>query len=378
MTVGTYDTAYNTVDRDNFDAMIEVGRYAKRSEHFDEIIERTREHFWNPADKAYIDYDLEFDRHDYPVTIDMVPELQCAVADKLTEDQKVDFAWENHRWIMSQLLHGEQGALSLSSSLIDIFLDPGAQEYVTNQAREEARHVCAFAKYIFKRWPDEGPTEVGPTLGSLLREMIHAPDVYKKVIGMQMMIEGLAMGAFATMHKEGRDPVLKRLVQLVMTDEAFHHQFGKIWAKNTVPHLTEEEHEQAEDWAQYTFQNLFENLVNSQQKAQIYPKFGLTQEWVSAAMMEAFTEEDSREDMLESTNIFRVLVKTLAHGGLITDRSRAIYETWVDVDELKREKDEVVSKDVVEAGLADLQDINSSKRTIVKLLDSEKETVVTA
>jgi hypothetical protein len=136
----------------------------------------------------------------------------------------------------SSILHGEQGALNLSASLCHVLKDQGAQEYAANQTREEARHVTAFAKYIKARWGK--PVECGPALKTLLVEIIGAPEVYKKIIGMQMLVEGLAMGAFATFFNNINDPVGKRLLQLVMTDEAFHHKFGKIWADRTVPKLT--------------------------------------------------------------------------------------------------------------------------------------------
>ncbi len=55
---------------------------------------------------------------------------------------------------------------------------------------------------------------------------------------MQMLVEGLAMGAFATFYNQINDPLGKKLMQLVMTDEAFHHKFGKIWADRTIPNLT--------------------------------------------------------------------------------------------------------------------------------------------
>ena len=79
-------------------------------------------------------------------------------------------------------------------------------------------------------------------LKALLVEIIGAPEVYKKIIGMQMLVEGLAMGAFATFFTQTNDPLMKKLMQLVMTDEAFHHKFGKIWADRTVPKLEPEEH----------------------------------------------------------------------------------------------------------------------------------------
>ena len=74
-------------------------------------------------------------------------------------------------------------------------------------------------------------------LKDLLVEIIAAPEVYKKIIGMQMLVEGLAMGAFATFYQKLNDPLGRKLMQLVMTDEAFHHKFGKIWADRTMPKL---------------------------------------------------------------------------------------------------------------------------------------------
>ncbi|MEC8173207.1 MAG: ferritin-like domain-containing protein, partial [Pseudomonadota bacterium] len=76
------------------------------------------------------------------------------------------------------------------------------------------------------------------------------------------LLKGLAMGEFANLHKYSRDPVLCRLVQLVMTDEAFHHKFGKIWADKTIANLLPAERDRVEDWAAECFESLLFNLVN--------------------------------------------------------------------------------------------------------------------
>ena len=86
------------------------------------------------------------------------------------------------------------------------------------------------------RWGTAYP--VGKVLGDMLEGLIKTPVVCKKVVGMQMLLEGLARGAFSKLHKHVRDPVLKRLVQLVMTDEALHHKFGKVWADKTIANLS--------------------------------------------------------------------------------------------------------------------------------------------
>jgi hypothetical protein len=357
----THDAIYDTVDRDDFDAMIEVDRYARRTGAFDEIISATEDHFWDPLDKAYVDFSVPFDtKNETIMPRDFTIELNCAVADRLDEGQQIALANEVTRFSLSQILHGEQGALSLSASLCHVLYDPGAQEYAANQAREEARHVTAFSQYVGRRWGT--PLPVGQTLGALMNELVLAPEVYKKLIGMQMLIEGLAMGAFATLHSKTRDPLLRRTVQLVMTDEAFHHRFGRIWAKRTVPKLTEEEHEKVEAWAASCFHKIFMNLVNAEQKQHIYPKFGLDWQTVRSAVMEAFGDEDRRRMMKENTNIFRVLIKTLLHGGIITERTRHLYEAWVDLGQLEQEPEGVVGDAIADEAIVELREINRDKR----------------
>jgi hypothetical protein len=345
--------------------MIAVSRYATRSSHFEEIIARTNEHFWNPEDPDYINYAEPLAPNTSIVPLEMVPELQSAVADKLDEKQRIELANESARWSVSNILHGEQGALSLSTSLCDIFIDPGAQEYAANQVREEARHVHGFSKYITARFAGQA-LPVGDTLGTLLNDLVKSNVVYKKLIGMQMLVEGLAMGAFATLHVKSPDSLLRRLCQLTMTDEAFHHKFGKVWAHATLPNLSEQQHQEVEDWALECFNVLLFNLVNPEQKRLIYAKFGLDWEWVKAAVLEAFTDEDRRRFMAESTDIFRTLIKTLLKAGIITERTQPFYAAWVDMEELACEGDRMVGDDIAEEGIKYLKEINAGKRHIIR------------
>ena len=270
---------------------------------------------------------------------------------------------------MSSILHGEQGALSLSASLCHILRDPGAQEYAANQTREEARHVTAFSKYIHARWG--APAQVGPALGNLLNELVSSPLVWKKLVGMQMLIEGLAMGAFASLYKEARDPLLRQTCQLVMTDEAFHHKFGKIWADRTIPNLSKSEHELIEDWAAQVFQVLLYNLGSPDQKAWIYEAVGLDPVWCQQAFMEAITDAGIREDMQDATNIFRVLIKTLLKAGIITDRTKPVYAAYIDMAELHAEGDRMVGDDIAEEGIRYLLQLNGGTQLGRSLLAAE-------
>ncbi|WP_372781842.1 ferritin-like domain-containing protein [Phenylobacterium sp.] len=368
----TKDLIYDAVAPDDFESMLELDRYGARSTAFDKIISATHDHFWDPLDPKYIDFSEPLDME----KVMILPEkfhgaLQLDyVRDHLgTEANIIAFANASTLRTFSSILHGEQGALNLSASLCHVLKDQGAQEYAANQTREEARHVTAFARYIKARWGR--PRPCGVVLQQLLVDIISAPEVYKKIIGMQMLVEGLAMGAFATSFQYNRDPLARKLFQLVMTDEAFHHKFGKIWADRTIPHLTEAEHEIIEMWAAHCFQTLLFNLVAPTQNVGLYEEFGLDPNRVIEEMGKLINDETRREDMKEATNIFRVLVKTLLNAGIITERTKAFYAVYVDIDELKDEGDKMVGDDIAEEGIKYLQEINFKDRARQVLIAAE-------
>ncbi|MBV44808.1 MAG: DUF3066 domain-containing protein [Rhodobiaceae bacterium] len=357
----TKNEAYDAVDPDDFRSMMEVDRYGKRSKDFDKIISATHDHFWDPLDEKYIDFTETFDlEKNYIMPENFLPEMQCPSILKMDEESKIKLANESARWSISGILHGEQGALNLSASLCHILVDPGAQEYVANQTREEARHVTGFSKYVKARWGE--PLPVGQTLGDLLCELVEAREVYKKIVGMQILVEGLAMGAFATFYQNSNDPLLVKLCQLVMTDEAFHHKFGKIWASKTIPMLDEKERNLIEDWAAHCFQVLLFNLVNPEQKKIIYEKFGLDWKRVLEELHEIVSDNSRRKAMENSTNIFRVLIKTLLNSGIITDRTKDFYSVYVNIEELKKEGDRMVGDDIADEGIKYLTELNFKDR----------------
>lgn len=356
----TKDHLYDAVPPNDFSPMLDISRHENRSSTFDKMIAVTHDHFWDPLDKKYIDFDEPFDLDNIELMPDdMVPALATPYVSAYFEanpDQLPKFKSQMGRWIMSAILHGEQGALNLSASLCHVLRDAGAQEYAANQTREEARHVTAFSKYIKSRWGS--PYPASPVLSGLLCEIVAAPEVYKKIVGMQMLVEGLAMGAFASIFQEWTDPVARKLTQLVMTDEAFHHKFGKLWADKTIPKLDADEHAIVEDWAAHCFQSLLFNLVAPSQMEYVYSQFGLDPQIVIAQFQEIFTDDDRREHMKKGANIFRVLVKTLWNAGIITDRTKAFYAMYVDFSEFETEGTEMVGDAIADEGIAYLRTIN--------------------
>jgi hypothetical protein len=127
--------------------------------------------------------------------------------------------------------------------------------------------------------------------------------------------------------------------------------------------MTEVERNTVEDWAAHCFQSLLFNLGSPQQQAAMYHEFGLDPDKVMEGLVELRTDVKVRERLKESTNIFRVLIKTLVKAGLITDRTRAFYATYVDMDELFGEGDRMIGDDIAEDGIKYLQEINFKDRS---------------
>ena len=371
----TKDSMYGAVPPDDFESMLELDRYNNRSDAFDKIISATHDHFWDPLDKRYIDFDTPFDMENVAMTpVENNPFLKLPyVAETLTDPkEQIRFINRGQLANFSSILHGEQGALNLSASLCHVLYDQGAQEYAANQTREEARHVTAFAKYIKVRWGRPGPC--GAALQRLLVDIIEAPEVYKKIIGMQMLVEGLAMGAFSNGYRNNRDPLARKLFQLVMTDEAFHHKFGKIWADKTVPQLSEAERNIVEDWAAHCAQSLLFDRGSPDQNAAMFQDFGLDPQRVIEDIMKRRAERDPTRRFKGETNIFRVLIKTLFNAGLITARTRGFYAMYVDMDEVQAEGSHMPGDDIAEEGIRYLQTINfkeSAARGAAELVAAE-------
>src|SRR3954467_3420662 len=112
----TKDAVYNAVDPSDFPTMLEVNRYGQRSTAFDGIISATHPHFWDPLDKRYIDFSAPFDmENEYLVNPQLITDLKTGIADRLDEKGKIKLVNLDTWWSFSSILHGEQGALSLSA-----------------------------------------------------------------------------------------------------------------------------------------------------------------------------------------------------------------------------------------------------------------------
>jgi hypothetical protein len=159
----------------------------------------------------------------------------------------LQFGIESQNWTLSQFLHGEQGALICTAKIVESVPWIDAKYYAATQVMDEARHVEVFAKYLDEKLSGHYP--VNAHLRMLLDDIIADSRWDLTYLGMQIMVEGLALAAFGFMHQLTRDPLLKQLLRYVMADEARHVAFGVLSLQEYYAGLTAAELRERQEFA---------------------------------------------------------------------------------------------------------------------------------
>ena len=148
----------------------------------------------------------------------------------------MQLAIEGNNWTLSQFMHGEQGALVCTARIVETVPWIDAKYYAATQVMDEARHVEVFARYLREKLGGEYP--INAHLRMLLDDIIGDSRWDMTYLGMQIMVEGLALAAFGFMHQMTTEPLLKKLLRYVMSDEARHVAFGVLSLKEYYQELT--------------------------------------------------------------------------------------------------------------------------------------------
>ena len=242
----------------------------------------------------------------------------------LPEEQKLELDKRRSAWTLSQMLHGEQGALLCCGQLVDVVPDMDGKFYAATQVVDEARHVEVFHRYI-KRLDRVYP--IMPPLKALLNAVLQAEMWQQKCVGMQVIAESLAMGAFKLMKQGTRDEVLKQIVELTAQDEARHVSFGLIYMKDELPRMSEDDRNRVEDFA-LAGVGLLASPESQAQTAEplfnIFSEVGIDTEVAAQEMQEKFTDPAFRATQ---PNPFRdYVIPQLNRLGLITERTAPGYK----------------------------------------------------
>jgi hypothetical protein len=167
--------------------------------------------------------------------------------EKFTEEDMIQLAIESDNWTLSQFMHGEQGALLCTAKIVESVPWIDAKYYAATQVMDEARHVEVFAKYLDTKLTGHYP--INAHLKMLLDDIINDSRWDMTYLGMQVMVEGLALAAFGFMQQMTPDPLLQQMLRYVMSDEARHVAFGVLSLKEYYEGLTDAELRERQEFA---------------------------------------------------------------------------------------------------------------------------------
>jgi hypothetical protein len=156
----------------------------------------------------------------------LMPLFGSDIYNKMTPKERHDLNVETFSWTLSQFLHGEQGALLATAQLVGSVRDLDSKLYAASQVVDEARHVDVYNRYVHQKIGFSYP--VNPHLKTLLDMILTDSRWDMKFLGMQIMVEGLALAAFGMIRNNTDEPLLKELTAYVMGDEARHVAFGVL------------------------------------------------------------------------------------------------------------------------------------------------------
>ena len=232
--------------RDNADAIF-TWDYERSRVPLIKLYEKAKTSQWNG--ETDLDWSIEVDterliREDElrpsPELLAMIGvDVSGTALERWTEDQWVRFAMERQNWTMSQFMHGEQGALICTAKIVETVPWIDAKYYAATQVMDEARHVEVFAKYLDTKLNSHYP--INHHLKMLLDDIIADSRWDITYLGMQIMVEGLALASFGMLLQATKDPLLQQLLRYVMSDEARHVAFGVISLKEYYEQLTDAE-----------------------------------------------------------------------------------------------------------------------------------------
>jgi hypothetical protein len=167
--------------------------------------------------------------------------------EKWTDAQWIDMGVQSQNWTLSQFMHGEQGALLCTAKIVETVPWIDAKYYAATQVMDEARHVEVFAKYLDTKLSGHYP--INAHLKLLLDDIVNDSRWDMTYLGMQIMVEGLALAAFGFIHQLTTEPLLKQLLRYVMADEARHVAFGVLSLKEYYEGLSNAELRERQEFA---------------------------------------------------------------------------------------------------------------------------------
>ncbi len=255
LAIATEDTdeAIHAVE-DNADAIFTWDYEKGARPRLTKLYEKAKHSQWNG--ETDLDWSIEVDQEkiareqgamDQDIFGMMGIDLDGTPMAKWNDADWLRFQVESQNWTLSQFMHGEQGALVCTAKIVETVPWIDAKYYGATQVMDEARHVEVFAKYLDEKMNGHYP--INYHLRALLDDIINDSRWDMTYLGMQIMVEGLALAAFGMAYQTTQEPLFKQLLKYVMSDEARHVAFGVLSLKEYYEGLSDAEMADRQEFA---------------------------------------------------------------------------------------------------------------------------------
>mgnify|MGYP003429121118 FL=1 len=298
--------------------------YEKTREDLRELYRKSKQAQWDGETR--LDWSIDVDIEKAAVPEFMHPLFGSEIYAKLDEKKHLELRREMPAWTQSQFLHGEQGAMLVAAQLVNAVPDMESKLYASSQVMDEARHVEVFDRYLHEKIGTVYP--VSPHLRSLLGRILEDSRWDMKLLGMQIMVEGLALAAFGVTRAYIDEPLLKDLTTYVLQDEARHVAFGVISLRDFYRDQDEAFVREREDF-------VYEAAVLMRDRflfEEVWEKTGLPVKECMEITLNNAGQQEFRKIL------FSKIVPAVKRAGLLSERQRERfaklgileYETWQD------------------------------------------------
>jgi len=295
------------------------------------LYEKGKRKQWDAAER--IDWSHDPDpENPLQVPDELVPIFGSTMWDRLDKEERGNVRRNLVAWQFSQFLHGEQGALICTAKIVQTVPDIDSKYYAATQVMDEARHVESYSRYLDKI---EMAYPINENLKSLLDDILSDPRWDMTYLGMQVLIEGLALAAFGLIRNTAGDPLGKAVNAYVMQDEARHVMFGRLALRDYYPQLTQSERDEREEFcadACYRMRDRF--LAN-----ELWERLGYDTEACIAYV------DESESQRLFRSLLFTRIVPTLKDVGLWGPKMRQTFADMGVIGYESTDLDQVMAED---------------------------------
>jgi hypothetical protein len=286
--------------------------YGSVKEGLRDLYEKAKRDQWNGS--VQLDWSTPVDPRGEIIPQSYNPLEDYAPYRKLDARRVGEFRHATISLQLSQFMHGEQGALIVASQLTGAVPWMDAKYYAATQTMDEARHVEVFSRYLREKLEWEWP--INPHLKQLLDMIIQDSRWDMKYLGMQILVEGLAMAAFSNMYQLAVEPLVRDVVHYVMKDESRHVAFGVISLRGYYTDMDEAERREREEFVVEACHLMRDRLIGDE----IATHFGWPREEVRQRVM------DSPVMRMFRQALFARVVPNIKKLGLLTPRVRKGFE----------------------------------------------------